>query len=575
PQMLDAATNSNAPECTDWNALVVILGERGATRLGGSELADAKNRFLEMQGMVWAASRGRLRIIPTFMTVWDGDEWAYRFRGDGVLGPTDEIVRERGWFDSVFSIVPKPANEPVKIATVGPDQGPNGAALSMLPHDAGWTDYLDAFLDQYSRAAEICEVGPGFPNRESDSYFGRKPVPSRGFALRAAIADGMSDSIFRHVKIADDSVAGTYIELWNLEGPFAVKDVANSGGRPSHHVLDKLPESGRRIRVTSESPFIDLTRVYPGAGWRLARATTYVFSPIDQEVRMWIGQNDGVAAWVNGVCVHEGRYYGAGQFEDRNLVDTVASYARLREGWNEIRLVIESWPAPCDRGWGFSIRMCDSRNREVPGLAFAFEPPEKLAGADPGAPKGRHYKWDDVRGDIRERLPHLSPADLSEITGIKDISLHGETHADGGYIALLSPAKSESKTYRSVKNWQMDRDFDVTLNNVMDCAREAALAFSYDKGGQKRALLIVKPEWASNILTLLREPPEAGKVFDGKPPTERILGYVETGPTAVIVTECMLGDERTWPVDEEDLMNPIPPQYIPNRGIKTPVASTH
>ncbi|HUN80033.1 MAG TPA: hypothetical protein VMV81_00835, partial [Phycisphaerae bacterium] len=110
PQMLDAATNSNAPECTDWNALVVILGERGATRLGGSELADAKNRFLEMQGMVWAASRGRLRIIPTFMTVWDGDEWAYRFRGDGVLGPTDEIVRERGWFDSVFSIVPKPAN---------------------------------------------------------------------------------------------------------------------------------------------------------------------------------------------------------------------------------------------------------------------------------------------------------------------------------------------------------------------------------------------------------------------------------------------------------------------------------
>lgn len=575
PEMLDAATNANAPECTDWNALVVILGERGIARLGGSELADIKNRFLEMQGMVWAASRGRLRIIPTFVTVWDVNEWAHHFRGDGVLGPSDEIVRERGWFDSVFSIVPKPANESVKVATVGADEGPNGAAMSMLPHDASWSDYLDAFLDQYSHAADVCEAGPGIPSRESEPFFGRKPVPSHSFAMRASIADGMSDSLFRRVKIADDSIPGTYIQMWNLEGPFAIKEKPPADGRPSHHVLDPLPESSRRVRVTSESPFIDLTRVYPDAGWAMARATTYVFSPVNQEVRMWIGQNDGVAAWVNGVRVHEGRYYSAGQFEDRNLVDTVASYAKLREGWNEIRLVIESWPAPLDRGWGFSIRLCDVRNKELQGLAYAFAPPEALVTASPDPRRGPHYKWDDARGDVREHLPHLSMADLSEITGVKDLSVHGETHAGKGYVALISVSRSESNTYRQIKNWQMDRDYDVKLNNVMDCAREAALAFCYEKNGQKRALLILKTEWAENLLTLLREPAEAEKVFDGKPPTERILGYLEIGPTAAIVVDCMLGDERNWPVDEEDLMNPIPPKYLPNRGIKTPVVPTH
>jgi hypothetical protein len=393
-------------------------------------------------------------------------------------------------------------------------------------------------------------------------------VPNRGFALRAAIGDGMCDSIFKRIKIADDAVGASYLEMWNIEGPFLVKDQPASG-RPRQHVLDSLPvDAPQRLRVTSESPFIDLTRVFPDAGWCLARATCFVFSPIDQEVRMWIGQNDGVAAWVNGKCVHSGRYYAAGLFEDRNLTDTVASYAKLRQGWNEIKLVIESWPAPFNRGWGFSIRFCDAANATVPGLAYAFAVPEgeSLAKAA-NAQVGSNYSWDQVRWDFREQIPELSTADLIAITGVKDLSVRSESTGRSGFVAVLSGARKNSRTYRALNSWQMGKDFDVTLNNVIDLAREACAAFSYEKNGKARTMLFIKPEWAENILTLLQEQAGAQEIFHGTKPMDRVLGFIGSGLRTVIVADVALGDEKDWRVDEEDLMNPIPQSYVPNRGI--------
>lgn len=556
-----------------WYALVVIQRQRGATKLSNADLRAIKEHWLLGAAMIWGATGGRLRIATTFYEVLDYEPIEYVTYAEGLEAPAEDLIGRRGWFDSVISIRPRlPEEQGKPSVTVGPDQGPRGAALSATFIDSTWPQYMRLWYEHYLWAIRAGEVITAVPDGDALPACGTQPPHNIGTSVRSVMRYHLAGDECMRPRIADTAVPGGYIDLWQLEGPFPVKDTPPSNGaRPTKHVLDPLPASlpDRTARVFADRDFIDLARYFPDAGWALARATTWVYSPVDQDVRMWIGQNDGVAVWLNSACIHKGEYYSAHKFADRNLVDTVAAYAPLRTGWNELTVVAESWPAPLEKGWGFSIRLCKWNNEPVPGLAYLNSPPsgEKVPVHSP-PPAGEHYDWLAVRDDFRDKLPALKTQDIERITGLSGVRFAGAQDANGGYFAVTAGASTDKPGYRALDGaWDSARDRDVVVNNVMDWMRESCCLLPYEKGGN-RALLFVKPEAVEVFARLLAEPAEARAVFGDRTIWQRAMGYVYAPAAAserlVFVFDIGVGPPSGWPADEENLLDPIPPVFVPN-----------
>ncbi|HKQ46650.1 MAG TPA: hypothetical protein VJZ71_01120 [Phycisphaerae bacterium] len=564
-----------------WYTLLVILESRQNKSIPNDRLFDIKGDWIVVQRMVEAATGGAVRIITTTHEFKDETAHAFRTYPGGVHGPKEDLVGDRGWFDSVIFIRPRVATdkEP-NVLTAGGDSGPKGAAISCLYDDAGWKEMFQAWYQHYTWAAHVGEIGEGYPAGDDLWDCGHQPVPHETYSLRAALRYNFTPAMALRPKMTDLCSPGNHVRLWQIKGPFPVRESGNSSEPLRHHVLDPINSgpSLHTVTVVSDADFVDLAKLLGKSGAALAEATTWVYSPIDQDVRMWIGQNDGLAAWLNGCLIHEGRYYSAGNYEDKNLVDTVAAHAPLKAGWNELRLVVEAWPSPRDKGWGFSVRFCDFNGQALPGLAYLNEPPAEGLVPKYTPPKaGEHYLWRDVKKDYQEFLPRLTATDLQRITGIPNLAIDFHIEKAGGFFALAAPDRKASATYRVLSTtWQPGKDQDVAVNNVLDWDREACAALAYQKDGKARDLLFVKPEALTAYVTLLNEPADAKSTFANRPRDERFLGYVvipvasssgdlshSVTSRTLLVLDTFIGDEVNWPRDEEDLMNPIAP-YVPN-----------
>ncbi len=563
-----------------WYALVIIERKRGDTKLTNADLRAIKEHWLLGAAMVWGATSGRLRIATTFYEVLDYEPIEYVTYAEGLEAPAEELIGRRGWFDSVISIRPRLPEERGKASvTVGPDQGPRGAALSATYIDSTWPQYMRLWYEHYLWAIHTGEVISAVPDVDALSACGTQPAHNLGTSVRSVMRYHLAGNECMRPRIADVPVPGGYVDLWQIEGPFAVKDTPPADGLPRKHVLDSLPDPtpDRAIRIVADKDFINLDHYFPDAGWVLARATTWVYSPVDQDVRMWIGQNDGAAVWLNGVCIHRGEYYSAHKFADRNLVDTVAAYAPLRSGWNELKVVTEAWPAPLNKGWGFSIRLCKWNNEPVPGLAFLNSPPanERVAAFSPPA-VGEYYDWHTVQDDFRDKLPSLKTQDIEQITGLSGARFVGAQDANGGFFAVTVDGRSGQAGYRVMEGaWDSSRDRDFVVNNVMDWMRESCCLLAYEKGGVSRALLFVKPEGVETFARLLAEPTEARSVFGDRTIWQRALGYVRapagSSERLVFVFDVVIGPPAGWPADEENLLDPISPVFVPNPKKSKPI----
>ncbi|MBN2560054.1 MAG: hypothetical protein JXQ75_03895 [Phycisphaerae bacterium] len=565
---------------TVWYTLVVILQSRDGKTLSAAEVATIKDCWQVVTEQVWAASDGAVPFNVSFLDVEDEQQQPYRMYEDEYYAPTDDIVQVRGWFDSVVSVVPRLPGEAGKPGrTFGGDVGPNGAVLSCLFHDARWDDYLKAWYDQMTWAANVSGIVRVVPFAEQAISCGQQPARDDGYAYRAALRYHCTRAMLHRLKVTDIPVPDSYLQVWRVEGPYPVDEAPPADGVPGRHALDPIPAgpAPQVVNVVSEESFIDLTSLFPDAGWTRAQATSWVYSPTDQEVRMWLGQNDGMAVWMNGQCLFDGRYYSAGKYEDKNLPDTLACHASLRQGWNELRVVVESWPPPRDRGWGFSVRLCTWDNKPVPGLACVNRQPDKDLAPRYASPDiGPYYSWEAVRPNWQDALPELGAADLQSITAVQGLHVVGDAEKPGGYMAITAPGRPASPTYRSLtKAWQPGIDRDIVLNNVLDWAREACAAFRYAKDGKDHDLLVLKPEAIGAYLTLLDEPTSAAELFGGRAAAERVLGYVTipAGPStlALLVVDTLLSDKddterAAWPVDEEDLLTPFG-KHIPNAAL--------
>jgi hypothetical protein len=566
---MDRCTEASFPKKTSpWYTLFVILRSRQDKNLNAQNIFDIKGEWVVAERMIQAATGGEIQIFTTTFEIPDETQHGFCVYPGNVPGPTDDVVGKRGWFDGVIFVRPRIAADTADYVITAPgDVGPKGAAISTVYDDATWREFVQAWYEQYSWAANVGEIGDGFPIGDDLWDCGHQPAPHEAYSLRAALRYNYTPAMLLRPKMTDIPKPGEYVRLWQIKGPFPVRD--NGGGEsPQHHVLDPL-NSGPAVQtasIISDSDFIDLANMFPKAGAALAQATCWVYSPADQDVRMWLGQNDGAAAWLNGRLIHEGRYYSAGNYDDKNLVDTVAAHAPLKQCWNELRVVIESWPAPRNKDWGFSVRFCEFNGKPVPGLAYVNERPADGLAAYAAPKPVEYYSWRDVKKDYQEYLPRLSAADLQHITGTSNLSLDGRIDKNGGYFMLATPDRKASPTYRVLSaTWQTGKDKDYRLNNVLDWDREACAAFAYQKGGKTRDLLFVKPEALMAYMTLLNEPSAA--VFNGRALEDRLLGYVvipsPPSTRTLLVLDTAIGEEAKWPPDEEDIMVPTAP-YVPN-----------
>jgi hypothetical protein len=483
----------------------------------------------------------------------------------------DDLVHERGWYDVVLSARPRKPEENAKdIRLAGGDAGPNGAALLSLVHDAGWMGHIRAWYMLAHHMAQVNEQDRGLPSPEDAADCGPPPVPHSGYAWRSALRYHLNGDHIRGWNIAETPAEGTYLQLWQLEGPFPIKATGDNVFRS--HVMEPM-ETGapKTLRVVIDGSFVDLAAAFPNAGHARARGTTWVYCPADREVMLRFGRNDVLAAKLNGEWLLKGTQPAANKFEDKNLVDTLFRMARMKRGWNELQVIVEGWPAPKNAGWGFSVSVTDNDGEPIPGLASLHtKPKEDLV--KPVAPlrggKGRYFNWDDVKRDRRKLLPELSVDDLRGITGEAKLDLASRAEAFKGFVAIHVPGRSDSRTYRAMPAaWDDAKDSDVAVNNVMDWSREAVLAFRYSAEGHARDLLLVKPEAIEAVMQCLHEPNITVTTFKTLPVAKRIMGYVVVPVGAsqrvLYAVDAQVGDKDGHPVDEEDLLTPFGP-FVPN-----------
>lgn len=562
-------------DVTIWHVLVTILKSRGGITLTQTQIDEVKNQWLFVERMVLAATRGNLRIATAFFEIDDEQKQPYKAYTDKLTAPDASLIETRGWFDSLISVRPRLENESLRdVAFAGPDIGPNGTAVASVYHDANWQAYLRAIYGHFAWAASVGEIEPGIPAPSDVFDCGRQPAPSEAHACRAAMWYHWSSDTFLRINIADTPVETTYLQLWRIEGPFSVSSEASSQQKPAKHVTlaESLSSpSAKAIEFVSENDFIDLKKIYPDAGAALARATTWVYSPSAQNVRLWLGQNDGAAVWLNGACIHTGQYYNDGEFTDKNMLDLICTGVHLEKGWNELQVVIENWPDKWSKDWGFSVSIRTQNGQAVPGLASVYrKPAENLAPRFQPPAVGPYYSWQAVKNDWRRKLPQLTDADLQKITGLANLSVIPAIQGVNGCVALAASNSPSGGRYRKLNAaWKPGEDRDIAVNNVMDWGREGCAALRYKSGDAVHDLLIVRPEHIETFTTVLKESKSAESLFKKMKTADRILGYVTISESqnlstrTLLVIDTLLGDESGWPTDEEDLLTPFG-EFIPN-----------
>jgi len=109
----------------------------------------------------------------------------------------------------------------------------------------------------------------------------------------------------------------------------------------------------------------DLTALGKDSKSVAVRAFVNVYSPIVQNVQLWVGSYNGVRVVVNGVVVHTKaiqRDFAA----DEDRIKPVL----LKKGWNAVLLTLTRTSGPA----GFSLKIKDDRGESPPpGLSTSVE----------------------------------------------------------------------------------------------------------------------------------------------------------------------------------------------------------
>jgi len=161
--------------------------------------------------------------------------------------------------------------------------------------------------------------------------------------------------------LADMNKANAYLRNWSYAGPFQEK---NKDGRaifktvfpPEKPGLAGVPWSPLQKGISNE--FIDLLQAIRNMNNCCVYVQTRIVSDKDHQVRLEMGSDDGIRAWVNGTLVHS-------NYQERACTPGQdIARINLKKGENIILLKIVQQSG----GWAFSCRLMNNNGTAVKGL---------------------------------------------------------------------------------------------------------------------------------------------------------------------------------------------------------------
>lgn len=530
------------------------------------EIEHTKKMWEWDSALMESASRGALRLVTTYKIidkeVDNTDAWAPKpFEGLFKRGEVETFMKMTDWGAS---------------DACGMDCGPDRSAIVNMGIRT-WDTYLHEWNHTLDWSLITSELAIGVPTTHSSDWCGFEPISSMGMGHHSCNRYYMTPGMYRYMRGSDPQTT-PYITDWTVTKPAQlapaitddqIKDekfindwMTNVRKQATEVKLPKKSEFQTQPKV--ENGYIDLKAMFPEAAKNsYTFAKTYITSPKKQKVRMWISADDNMRMWLNGRLIHKGTtYWACALFLEAKEKDHTAKGVMLEKGLNELVVQITNaqhnidWLGgnPPDT-WGFSVRICDIYNKEVPGLKYqstkpdGFTPPAAFV-ANPKSPK--MYTWENVANDYTLLIPELKIDDLRAITGYKTMTATNEIFFD----------LSKEKLDPAIKPYVIDKadPKNVALNNELNwffSPKELAAVVRYKKGSETRDLLFLKPEAYESYLNLIPVTPEAKKLGISRH-ADRVIGYFLTerdeSPNGriVLVVDTYLGDKL--PTDEEDLL---------------------
>ncbi|MCA9080914.1 MAG: hypothetical protein KDA58_10175 [Planctomycetaceae bacterium] len=176
----------------------------------------------------------------------------------------------------------------------------------------------------------------------------------------------------RQALLALRQISGnSFIRDWQLLGPLAIPEqgvVTDAAIRPldlTQMLAGKLDDVTWATYQSGEDK-IDLAKVFSHREAGSAFGVCWVESPIDHEVVLSLGSDDGIAVWMNGELIHQ------------NLTDRSSSpdqdrvAAHLRAGWNELLVRVDNNGTG---DWNFFCEFRDAREKNPLRVFSTFMPP--------------------------------------------------------------------------------------------------------------------------------------------------------------------------------------------------------
>jgi hypothetical protein len=518
--------------------------------------------------VVESASKGMLRMVNTYKSFdqeFDGtDDWNPKpFAGLFNRGEVDTFMKMTGWGAS---------------DACGADCGPDRSAFVNMGIRE-WDTILHEWNHTLDWAMITSELGTGVPTTHSSDWCGFEPISSMGMGHHSCNRYYMTPGMYRYVR-GSDPIITPYLTDWIVSGwtdlAPTVTDEQLKDEKFINDWMTKVRAKAAQALVpidmltltnkpVVEDGYINLKATLKDAPLNAyAFATTYIYSPKQQKVRMWIGADDNMRMWLNGRLIHKGTtYWACALFTECKEKDMTAKGVMLEKGWNKVVVQISNVQHPADRlagdpedAWGFSIRICDNQNREVPGIKWQSSLPAGVSAVQPFVfnPKNpKTFTWEKVADDYTVLIPELTIDNLRAITGYKTMAATDEIFFD----------LSKEQIDPAIKPYVLDKadSKNVAFNNELNwffSPKEFAAVVRYRKGNQTRDLLFLRPEVYESYLKLIPVTPEAKKIGI-KRHADQVIGYFLTerddSPNSriVLVVDTYLGNKL--PADEEDLLN--------------------
>jgi hypothetical protein len=153
-----------------------------------------------------------------------------------------------------------------------------------------------------------------------------------------------------------------FIDQWSIVGNWPCPK--DSGWQKAHEpetnqdlaAVYRLPNGTQARWREHKGDYVGLG----GGDWLAAYGLTYLHSPDDRKVALFLAKDDGLKVWVNGQAVFDQNTWSHG------WPDQFFCTAELKKGWNKVLVKSANW----NGAWAFAVRPGDPDGR----LKFARSP---------------------------------------------------------------------------------------------------------------------------------------------------------------------------------------------------------